>query len=403
MKSVSVVIVGIGGYGESYVSEILDHMKEKNIVVAGVVDPKPTNCSRYQDLVSLGIPFSNSMEEFYQDGGIADLAVISSPIQYHCQQTCTALANGSSVLCEKPVSASVDDVVRMMKERDKYGRFVEIGYQWSHNEAILELKKDIISGIFGKPLRMKTIVCWPRGRAYYSRNSWAGKIRDAQGNLILDSVANNATAHYIHNMFYLLGGSIDQSILPEDIEVELYRANATENFDTVAFRASTCDNVEILYYATHAVNETYGPVFILECEKANVFFDSQQDNIIKAVFSDGHVKSYGNPNDNNMNKLWLSVDAVRKEMGKQQINLPCGLEASISQTLCISAMHSLFGTMTDFPKEMKRYDEENEVVWVDHLAETFKQCYRSNFLPFDTGVQWARKGSKFQVVFNRMQ
>ena len=39
------------------------------------------------------------MEQFYEKH-MADLVVISSPIQFHCEQVCLALSKGSNVLCE---------------------------------------------------------------------------------------------------------------------------------------------------------------------------------------------------------------------------------------------------------------------------------------------------------------
>jgi len=41
-----------------------------------------------------------------------------------------------------------------------------IGYQWSYSEGIQSLKKDILSGLFGKPIRMKSLCLWPRDFAY---------------------------------------------------------------------------------------------------------------------------------------------------------------------------------------------------------------------------------------------
>src|SRR5690606_34582742 len=108
------------------------------------------------------------------------------------------------------------------------------------------------SGAFGKPKRLRTIVLWPRSDRYYARG-WAGKLRDQAGNLVMDSVANNATAHYIHNMFYVLGRATDESARPARVTAELYRANRIENYDTAAMRVHTEDGVELLYFGSHAV------------------------------------------------------------------------------------------------------------------------------------------------------
>ena len=51
---------------------------------------------------------------------------------------------------------------------------------------------------------------WPRDERYYSRNGWAGVKRTNDGTWILDSPTNNACAHFLHNMFYVLGDRIER-------------------------------------------------------------------------------------------------------------------------------------------------------------------------------------------------
>lgn len=56
----------------------------------------------------LRIPVFHSFEDFYKTGGVVDLVVVASPLQYHVDQSCEALQHGSHVLCEKPVAAETD-------------------------------------------------------------------------------------------------------------------------------------------------------------------------------------------------------------------------------------------------------------------------------------------------------
>ena len=55
-----------------------------------------------------------------------------------------------------------------------------IGYQWSYSEGIQSLKKDILTGRFGKPLRMKSMCLWSRDFSYFSRNNWAFRKKDEE-------------------------------------------------------------------------------------------------------------------------------------------------------------------------------------------------------------------------------
>ena len=398
MSNASILLVGIGGYGNVYTRALVNYKGERNIKIAGFIDPAAEKCTDYEKLKEMGVPRFESMEDFYQKSS-ADLAVISTPIHFHCSHVCTALKNGSNVLCEKPVSATIQEVNKMIEARDKYGKFVAIGYQWSHSEAIQSLKKDIIAGLFGRPVRLKSITLWPRDAVYYSRG-WAGKRKAADGSWILDSVANNATAHFLHNMFYVLGSSIDKSACPGNVTAELYRANNIENFDTSMIRAVTTEGAEILFYATHAVIENLGPAFDYEFENAVVKYryagknteDDKSCNNIVAYFKDGSIKEYGNPEKETIRKLWMAIDSVCE--GKPVV---CGLEAASSQVLCINGAHESMPEIVDFPKEIIKVETNKNITYVDGLNEIIKECYKDAVLPYEKGTAWAKQGKKVNM------
>src|SRR4051812_35667852 len=96
---ISIALVGIGGYRNNYVSALLDAPTQDEFCIAGAIDPVPKLCRRLRELESASIPLYTSLEDFYATNR-ADLAVISTPLQFHAAQTCLALARGSHVLCE---------------------------------------------------------------------------------------------------------------------------------------------------------------------------------------------------------------------------------------------------------------------------------------------------------------
>lgn len=391
-NQVSIVLVGIGGYGNLYVDALLGNTQRDDFKIVGVVDPKPEGCRNLHGIKEMGIPIFASMEELYADFN-ADLAVISTPIHFHCEQTCYALSRGSNVLCEKPVSATIQEARRMMEARNYAHKIVAIGYQWSYADAIRALKKDIQSGLFGRPKRFKTIILWPRNRDYYSR-SWAGKLRDAEGRWVLDSVANNATAHYLHNMFYVLGGQENESAKPAYLTAELYRANEIENFDTAAVRIFTDEGVELLFYVSHAVAETVNPTFCFEFEKARVVYgplEGKNEEIL-AIFNDGSSKVYGSPEKDNMKKLWMTIDAVK---GIERV--VCGIEAATSHTICINGMQESVWPIPYFPGNLIKYDEKSKITWVEGLNDVLKICYQQWKLPHEVGVEWAKAGKAMDL------
>ncbi len=391
-KQVSILLVGIGGYGNQYVDALLQENCQNNFKIVGVVDPKPQSCRNINKVMQKGTPIYSSMEDFYQ-GEYADLVVISTPIQFHYSQTCFALSRGSNVLCEKPVSATIQEAKHMLEARYRSGKIVSIGYQWSYSNAIRTLKNDIQAGILGQPKRFKTIILWPRNEEYFKR-SWAGRKRGNEGQWILDSVANNATAHYLHNMFYVLGNKEDESACPHHLIAELYRANSIENFDTAAVRVITQDGVELLFYATHAVEELLNPTFCFEFEGAKVVygeFEGVGKNIV-AMFNDGTRKIYGDPNEDEMLKIWMTIDAVRENR-----STVCGIEAATSHTLCINGMQESVPEILGFPKNLIKRDGCPQIIWVEGLNSIFKDCYSKWVLPHEIGVPWTRAGREIDL------
>ena len=203
MQTINVVLIGAGGYGAFYRKALFASAKENNVHFAGVVDPTIGGTDIEAELSAAGVPIFADLESFYATE-TAHLAMIAAPIHYHTHYACTAMKHGSHVLCEKPLCATVDEAKWMRQVSQETGRFVAVGYQWSYSATIQALKRDILNGDLGKPVRLKTLVLWPRPATYSARNGWAARIKSDDGQWILDSPINNATAHYLHNMFYVL-------------------------------------------------------------------------------------------------------------------------------------------------------------------------------------------------------
>jgi len=386
MKEVTVALVGIGGYGEFYASRLLGASDERQTRFVAAIDPQPQHSQYREALQAAGIPIYADLEAFYRVA-MADLVVVAAPIHLHAPFACQALSQGSHVLCEKPLCATLQEARAMAVAEKQAGRFVAVGYQWSFSEPIQALKRDILDGAFGRALHLKTKVLWPRPASYFGRNNWAGRIQMPDGRWVLDSPANNATAHYLHNMFYLLGDQRETSARPATVQAELYRANPIENYDAAAIRSVTDDGTEILFYTAHPVKAEIGPVMHFEFERATVD-QVRHVSSIQATFHDGRVKSYGDPDDGVEEKLWQAVDGVRTGAP-----IACGIDAAISHTLCINAAQA--SQITPFPEATLRQEESvgDHLIWVDGLQSAFETCYDENILPAENGcIPWAVAG-----------
>jgi predicted dehydrogenase len=386
-STISIVLAGIGGMGAVYVDELLKNAPGADFRIAGAVDPMPDRCPRLADLHAAGVPIFPGLKQFYAERS-ADLAVISSPHHFHASQTITALEAGSFVLCEKPTAGTIQEARAMAAAEHRTGRWAAIAYQWSFSDAVQTLKADILGGRFGRPLRLDCLYTWPRDRAYYGRNAWAGRLRADDGAWILDGPANNAFAHDLHNMFYLLGPDIRSAAMPAEIRGELYRANAIENYDTAAARIRTAGGAEILFWVSHASLSDRGPILRFEFEKGTVTAEGRGSGL-KAAFGDGTTRDYGDPDAAPMKKLWDALKAVRT--GVPPV---CGVAAASGQTLAINGLQDSASEVVEIPAALRTVERSGSSEWIciRDLDEAWERCFEERLLPSEAGVPWARTG-----------
>ena len=388
---VNIAQAGIAGYGDAYLEALLPKQESVGARLVGVVDPQPQRCKRLNELNERGIPIHPSMPALFASADEPiDLMLIVTPIHLHCTQTLLALRHGAHVLCEKPLAGTLPDALRMAEAQAASKNFTAIGFQWSFSQAVQSLKRDIMDGVLGRPIRFKSIALHPRPIAYFRRNDWAGRLWSEDGAGIFDSPANNATAHFLHNMFYLLGPSRETSALPATVQAELYRANTIENYDTAAIRCVTECGTEVLFYTSHAIAERRGPRSRFEFENAHVDFDLAGSGEFVARFKDGRVKYYGHPNFDRHEKIWQVIDSVRT--GKP---VACGIAAALPHAMCIAAAQESAPQTIDFPSRLRRtigYDGD-AMIAVDRLGEQLVECYEREILPAEhPEIPWTRAG-----------
>jgi predicted dehydrogenase len=390
-EPISIVLVGIGGMGSVYLSSLLQNSERGLYRLVGAVEPNPQRCPQWEEFRASGIPIFATLNDFYSRGQ-ADLTIIASPIHFHSAQTCLALSRGSHVLCEKPAAATVQEVRRMQDAERSARRWVAVGYQWSFSTAIQNLKNDIRQGLFGRPRRLKCFYLWPRNEAYYRRNDWAGKIKDSEGRWILDSPVNNAMAHDLHNMFYVLGAERETAAMPRRIEAELYRAHDIANFDTAALRCTITAGTEILFFVSHAAGIDTGPILSYEFERGEVTAAGRNSEIVARAA--GVNKSYGTPDAEPLQKMWEAIDSA-----KGTTFPACGLEAALGQVLAVNGAQDSQPEVRNFPRRIitSRGETGRREISVNNLADILKECYEKNQLPSELGIWWSRKGRVIEL------
>ena len=378
-----IAIVGAGGFGKHYVRYLLGREGD-DVRLVGAVEKYPEACVTKDELDAAGVPIYKSLDDFYRHDS-ADLVVIVTPPYLHCEQSITALSHGAYVLCEKPAAPTVPEVLKMIEAQKKYDRWIAIGYQWSYSENLKKIKRDIISGAYGKPLYFKTVTSWPRTKAYYARGAgWGGRI-SKDGITVLDSIASNACAHHIQNMLFLLGEEMESTARIASGEVEILRANDIENFDTCAIRFLTDRGVSVSFFGTHASDVEYGPTFELKLERATLHYTQIPggDNRISITLDDGRTLDCGaSPSAADMAKLEECIEAVMH--GGRPI---CDVAGAIEHTRLINRIYE-HAEIVDFPSEL--LTNTTEAVFVDGLFDKLLSAYKENCSLKDAGIEYSK-------------
>ena len=358
-----VLLVGANGYGANFLKPLFALHQEGKIVFEGIVTRSAFPMQ--EELAEAGIQGYKTLDAFYAEHN-ADLAVISTPSFLHREQSIFCVEHGTNVLCEKPAAPTAEDVEAMIEAQERTGKFIAIGYQRCFDKAVLDLKKDILSGAFGKPICAKSINLSPRKYAYYARGGgYAGNVMTKDGKMLLDSPVANACAHQVQEMLFLLGDAMDTAAQPTLVQGECYRANDITNFDTCCLKLSVGDNIPVYFTTSHAVQVKSGICAHYIFEKGEVELDSSH---LYGSFNDGTAKDYGMPrSDSYDNKILHCMEAI--ENGTTPV---CTVKTALPHVKMIGDIYKNI-PVVNFPEEKIIRDED--YLYVRGLRSDLKEAY----------------------------
>ena len=392
MQKIIIALAGAGGYGGSYINWLENHVDPDSYIFTGVIDPFAHKASRYEWLKSKNIPIYDTLEEFYAANG-ADLMIISSPIKFHKPQSITAMANGSYVLCEKPLVPVIQDALELKQAQEKYNKKLGVGFQLSYSKPVLDLKTDIIQGEFGKPLELKSYTSWRRYDEYYNESDWKGCVLDKNGEWVLDSVSTNAAAHYLFNIFFIAGDKLEKSAMPKEAQAEIYRAKDIASYDTCFLRGSFDNGCKFYYFASHSGDRDLNPSFLYKFEKATVTMNNGTLNKehtwnydIIAEYNDGRVKNYSSAmnDENSVLKITSMMAAARGDYSK----LTCDIDTVTPHIIISNAVFDQV-EFINFPEEICYRCQDPAGTFVRNLVDDSMKCFDSMRLPSEMGYKWA--------------
>jgi len=137
------LVVGVGDIARKRVIPAI--LSEPRSRLAGLVTRDPAKGAEF------GVPSWSELGDALS-AARATAVYICTPVFLHASQTITALTAGKDVLCEKPMSTSFDDAVRMEETARSTGRIFGIAYYRRLYPKIARAKQLLDEGAIGRPV-----------------------------------------------------------------------------------------------------------------------------------------------------------------------------------------------------------------------------------------------------------
>jgi len=394
---VRLAIVGIGGYGRDLVNCIRRVAEPVGCRLVAAADTRLASLpDAAEELGRTGTRlFDDPMRMFDALRGECDAVYIATGIPSHAPLAMAAAEAGFHVHLEKPPAATVQEVDEMLAAFRRTGTMCLVGFQALHGDDILFVKERVADGRLG---RIRSLTCragWPRTRAYYARNDWAGKLRRGDA-WVLDGPATNALSHQVTNMLFLASAAPGKLGLPTMVRAEFYAAGPVESHDTAAIEIQTAEGPVLHFLATHCSAERFGPVIEIDAERGRVEWSMSGGATV--VYADGTRESCPSTVASNREEMIANfVEAVR--LGDPSL-LRCPLREARAFVVALDAAHEssrrVWRIASKHCRTVGEGDEARTVI--EDVDAAIRQAAASRALFSDlVSVPWARAAEPFDA------
>jgi predicted dehydrogenase len=188
MEQVRVGIIGTGGMAQGHIRNLLQNPEASVTALCDIRDEALTRTvERFPGLADAP-QFADYREMI--DSGLVDAVQIVTPHTTHYEQIMTSLDRGMHVLCEKPMTCSVEHAHNVLGKIEETGKVFVLGYQRHYQPEFLYIRDAIASGKFGKVEFVQGLQCqgWLKGCAGTWRHdpalSGGGQLNDSGSHLL---------------------------------------------------------------------------------------------------------------------------------------------------------------------------------------------------------------------------
>lgn len=151
-------IIGFGGMANWHVDTFRDE-KYTRAEFVGVYDINP---EKYELAKKKGLKIYNSLEEILADEEL-DIILVATSNEVHKDISIKAMEAGKNVICEKPVTLNSAELEEIMAAAKRTGKVFTIDQNRRTNRDFVLMKRNVESGVIGKPYVIESRVEGSRG------------------------------------------------------------------------------------------------------------------------------------------------------------------------------------------------------------------------------------------------
>ena len=189
----TICLVGCGRISKRHIQVLTQMPEMKLVAVCDVIEERAKAAAE-----PLGIPYYLDALEMVKKER-PDFVSILTDSGLHPALGILLAPHVPVVVVEKPMALTLEDADNLIEACDKNGTKLFVVKQNRFNPAIVQLKKAVEQGRFGKMVLGTVRIRWNRDQAYYDQDPWRGTWKLDGG------VFTNQASHHIDLLQWLMG------------------------------------------------------------------------------------------------------------------------------------------------------------------------------------------------------
>ncbi|MBI4612778.1 MAG: Gfo/Idh/MocA family oxidoreductase [Planctomycetes bacterium] len=142
---IGVGVIGCGYWGPNHVRNLSANPSSRVLYACDLSEERLAHVGR---LYPATRPVRD-YQEVLRDPAV-DAVVVATPVSTHARIALDAFRAGKHVLVEKPMTASVEDALRLIEAADRAGKILMVGHTFLYASAVRMIQRTIAGGVLGR-------------------------------------------------------------------------------------------------------------------------------------------------------------------------------------------------------------------------------------------------------------